>query len=200
MTMHFTGPQTRVVADTDIQLPAAGVAIGAFDGVHAGHQHLIRTAIEDARAQRVSAVVWTFDPPPKVFFGRAEQISPLNEKLARIATMGPDVIVVASFSRTYCRRSAAEFQADLARINPMCIHVGADFRYGTKQSGDTQLLAQCFHVKVAKPVYCKDGQVVSSTRIRQLMHGGDLSRAAQLQACPGPAALLAGHLQVLDHE
>ena len=81
--MDFSGTGTRVVTDRQIALPASVAAIGAFDGVHRGHQHLIRAAIRDARARGVPSVVWTFDPPPKVFFGRARQLVALDQKLAR---------------------------------------------------------------------------------------------------------------------
>ena len=109
--MDFSGTGTRVVTDRQIALPGSVAAIGAFDGVHRGHQHLIRAAIRDARARGVPSVVWTFDPPPKVFFGRARQLVALDQKLARIGLLGPDWIVVAPFHAAYARRSAEAFLA-----------------------------------------------------------------------------------------
>ena len=198
MSIEFTGALIPVVSDRGVSLPASVVAIGAFDGVHQGHQSLIRAAITQARAGSVPAVVWTFDPPPKVLFGRARPLSTLDDKLARIAQLGPDMIVVASFTRSYAARYAADFMADLARINPACIHVGADFRFGAGQSGDTAQLAERFDVSIANPVRCTTGEVVSSTRIRALRQSGDHSRAAELQACPGFGALIAGRTQTID--
>ena len=72
--MDFTGIQTRILSDRQAHLPASVMAIGAFDGVHRGHQQLIRSAVAEARAVRVPSVVWTFDPPPKVVFGRAKPL------------------------------------------------------------------------------------------------------------------------------
>ncbi|MFW5828802.1 MAG: FAD synthetase [Planctomycetota bacterium] len=198
MSFEFSGAQTRVVTDRQVRLDATVVAIGAFDGVHRGHQKLIRDAVADARAQEVPAVVWTFDPPPKVFFGRAAQLSPLQDKLARIALLGPDLIVVASFNATYCKRPAESFLDDLARIAPRRIHVGADFRFGARQAGDIQRLARRFEVQCALPVRCSAGEVVSSTRIRAMHSAGDSDGAASLQACPGSAARLAGRQQMQD--
>lgn len=198
MSFEFSGMQTRVVTDRQARLDASVVAIGAFDGVHRGHQQLIRDTIADAQWQGVPAVVWTFDPPPKVFFGRAAQLSPLHDKLARIARLGPDLIVVASFNATYCKRPAEAFLGDLARIAPRRIRVGADFRFGAGQAGDIHQLAQRFEVQCAAPVCCSAGEVVSSTRIRAMRSAGDADRAATLQACPGPAALLAGRQQMQD--
>ncbi|EPX76605.1 FAD synthetase family protein [Salipiger mucosus] len=198
MSFQFTGRPTLVVSDRDLSLPASVVAIGAFDGVHQGHQQLISEAVRDARAEGVPAIVWTFDPPPKVFFGRAARLSTLDDKLARIARLGPDLIAVASFTASYCARSAGAFLGDLARIGPRRVHVGADFRFGAKQTGDVELLAARFETRLARPVVCAGGEPVSSTRIRALRRAGDIAGAAVLQSCPGPAALLAGRLQMHD--
>lgn len=199
MGPDFTGQPTQVVTDRQIALPGSVVAIGAFDEVHRGHQALIRAAVAEACACRVPAVVWTFDPPPKVFFGRAALLSPLNEKLARIAALGPDHIVVASFTALYASRSAGDFIADLARIAPLCIHVGADFRFGARQSGDVALLARHYRLALAAPVCCLEGQTISSSRIRHLRAAGRGTEAETLLAAPPPLVALGGRLQTLDN-
>lgn len=196
--MDFSGTGTRVVTDRQIALPASVAAIGAFDGVHRGHQHLIRAAIRDARAQAVPSFVWTFDPPPKVFFGRARQLVALDQKLARIGLLGPDWIVVAPFHAAYARRSAEAFLADLGRIAPRRIHVGADFRFGARQSGDVALLARHFDLALARPVCCAGGQTISSSRIRLLTAEGRAEEAASLLAAPLPLATLGGALSTHD--
>ncbi|ARC35215.1 FAD synthetase (plasmid) [Paracoccus yeei] len=196
--MDFSGTGTRVVTDRQIALPASVAAIGAFDGVHRGHQHLIRAAIRDARARGVPSVVWTFDPPPKVFFGRARQLVALDQKLARIGLLGPDWIVVAPFHAAYARRSAEAFLADLGRIAPRRIHVGADFRFGARQSGDVALLARHFDLALARLVCCAGGQTISSSRIRLLTAEGRAEEAASLLAAPLPLATLGGALSTHD--
>lgn len=198
MGLDFSGAVTRVVTDRQIALPASVAAIGAFDGVHRGHQELIRAAVREARAKGTPSVVWTFDPPPKVFFGRARQLLPLDEKLARIGLLGPDWIVVAPFNATFARRSADSFLADLGRISPRSIHVGADFRFGARQSGDVALLARHFPVTVARPVCCAGGQTISSSRIRLLAAAGQADQAAALLAAPLPLAALGGALSTHD--
>lgn len=198
MSLDFSGAPVRVVSDRGLSLDASVIAIGAFDGVHRGHQSLIRSAVANARHLGLPAVVWTFDPPPKVFFGRARPLSTLEDKLARIAQLGPDMIVVASFTKSYCARAAGTFMDDLARLGPRRIHVGADFRFGAGQSGDTALLARRFDLCIGAPVRCAAGEVVSSTRIRALRRAGAHRDAADLQACPGIGALLAGRLQTFD--
>lgn len=198
MGLDFTGAAVRVVTDRQIALSASILAIGAFDGVHRGHQALIRASVADARAAGLPAVVWTFDPPPKVHFGRAVQLLPLAERLARIAALGPDWIVVASFTAAYARRSPADFLADLARIGPRRVHVGADFRFGAGQQGDVALLARQFAVALAPVTRCAAGETISSSRIRALQAAGRRGEAACLLAPPSPLMALAAALLTTD--
>jgi len=198
MFLEFSGWPTRVMRDDQLALPASIVTIGAFDGVHLGHQSLISRAVAEARAARLPAVVWTFDPPPKVFFGRARQLAPLSEKLARIARLGPDYIVVAAFCRGYAAQSPEDFVTDLSRIGPRRVHVGCDFRFGAKQAGDVRRLARHFDVAPPISVVCEEGAVISSTRIRALHAEGRLREAAMLQGNIAPWALLAGALMTED--
>lgn len=200
MGLDFTGAATRVVHDRQVSLPASILAIGAFDGVHRGHQALIRAAVAEARSRALPSVVWTFDPPPKVAFGRAVQLASLSQKLARIAALGPDWIVVASFTRHYAARSAADFLADLAAVAPRRIHVGADFRFGARQAGDVALLGQHYPVALARPVCCAKGETISSTRIRALNAAGRVADAdaAAILAAPPPLAALGGAILTND--
>lgn len=198
MGLNFSGSHTQIVGDRQIQLDASIVTIGAFDGVHRGHQTLIRRAVAEARSTGVACVVWTFDPAPKVFFGRAAPLSTLTDKIARLARLGPDYIVVACFNKTYCARSPEDFITDLSRLSPLTVHVGNDFRFGCRQAGDVTLLRQHFNVALADPVLCDGGQVVSSTRIRGLRADGQMAQAQNLQGALGFDALLAGRLLADD--
>lgn len=161
-------------------LGASVVTLGAFDGVHSGHQTLISGTVKRARALGVPSVVCTFDPPPKVFFGRATQLCPLAAKLARISALGPDHVVVFSFDEALRALSPAAFMARLALLRPREIRVGGDFRFGAKQEGNVSLLARRFDVHVQPPVRCAAGEVVSSTRIRGLLEQGLTAAAATL--------------------
>lgn len=165
-------------------LSASVLTIGAFDGVHAGHQALICGAIARARHLGVPAVVWTFDPPPKVFFGRACQLTPLDRKLSRISAFAPDLIVVSEFDSVFRATSADDFMDDISRIAPKEIHVGGDFRFGARQSGDVNLLATRFDVRIKAPILCAGGKIVSSTRIRALREQGRFDIAETLLGAP----------------
>ncbi|MBR0800375.1 FAD synthetase [Bradyrhizobium jicamae] len=162
-------------------LGASVVTIGAFDGVHRGHQELLRQTIAAAQQRGLPAVVYTFDPPPKVYFGQAEALNSLAEKLERIATFGPDHVIVADFDRTYIRRTAADFIAELERLHPHEVIVGEDFCFGSCKSGTALLLGQHFNTRILQPVRCSDGEIVSSSRIRTLRRSGLAAAAASLE-------------------
>lgn len=170
----------RLHRDRGPRLQGCVLALGAFDGVHQGHQALIRKAVAEARAARLPAVVWTFDPPPKVFFGRAELLTPLAEKLRRLACLEPDHIVVAAFDEAYRLRSAEAFLEDLERIRPRKIWTGEDFRFGAGQAGDVALLGRRFALGLHAPVRCAGGEIVSSSRIRALRAQGLVEAAEAL--------------------
>ncbi|MCR8547398.1 FAD synthetase [Salipiger sp. P9] len=197
MLGEYSGSRTEVMPEGLLDLPGSVVTIGAFDGVHRGHQALIRKTVARAQALGLPAVVWTFDPPPKVFFAGLEQLSRLDDKLARIGLLSPDYIVVASFTETYRKRSAEAFLEVLGRLRPAEVHVGGDFRFGAQQAGDVALLSQRFPVVPFAPVCCAGEEVVSSSRIRRLRAEGRRDLADRLHGSPGTGALLAGRL-VLD--
>ena len=177
MAFASQGITAQVVPAGHLRLPASILSIGAFDGVHRGHRTVLQSAIGEAKAQRLPAVVWTFDPPPKVFFERAEPLMVLNDRLARISALGPDYIVLASFTAAYATQSATGFLSDLANVGPRRIHVGANFRFGAGQTGDCGLLARHFSVALHNLVTCAAGEVISSSRIRALRKSGDMAGA-----------------------
>ncbi|MBR1205623.1 FAD synthetase [Bradyrhizobium sp. AUGA SZCCT0051] len=162
-------------------LDACVVTIGAFDGVHRGHQELLRQTIAAAQHRGVPSVVYTFDPPPKVYFGQAEALISLREKLERIATFAPDHVVVADFNQIYVRRSAADFLAELQLLQPREVIVGEDFRFGSCKGGTAQLLRQHFDTRILPPVRCGNGEIVSSSRIRTLRRSGLAAAASALE-------------------
>ena len=120
-------------------------------------------------------------PPPKVYFGQAEALISLREKLERIATFAPDHVIVADFNPIYVRRTAADFLAELQLLQPREVIVGKDFRFGSCKGGTAQLLRQYFNTRILPPVRCGNGEIVSSSRIRSLRRSGLAAAAAALE-------------------
>ncbi|PAY06848.1 FAD synthetase [Bradyrhizobium sp. UFLA03-84] len=162
-------------------LTASVVTIGAFDGVHRGHQELLRQTIAAAQRRGIPAVVYTFDPPPKVYFGQAEALISLDEKLERIATFAPDHVIIADFNQIYVSRTAADFLAELQVLHPREVIVGEDFRFGSCKGGTAKLLRRHFETRILPPVRCGNGEIVSSSRIRSLRRSGLAAAASALE-------------------
>lgn len=160
-----------------LSLPASVVTIGAFDGVHRGHQALILRATKRAERLSLPTVVYTFDPPPRSYLRGAKVLTSLPEKLRRLETLRVDHVVVAKFDAGYMSRTASDFLQELAAFRPAEVWVGSDFRFGPDREGDVNTLAACFAVRVMDPVRCSSGKTISSSRIRALVTQGALSEA-----------------------
>ncbi|MFD1737421.1 FAD synthetase [Bacillus salitolerans] len=170
--------------NTSLTLKNSIIAIGAFDGVHLGHQAVIKAIVERSKLLKVPAIVYTFDPPPRVYFHGVHHLTSIHEKLAKLEMLGVQHVIVDSFDKAYSNRSAYEFIDDLMKLNPMEILVGQDFRFGYGRYGDIQLLRQYFTVRIAESVCCSNGARISSTRIRALISKGDLQLSQSLLGWP----------------
>lgn len=166
------------------------VAIGNFDGVHRGHQAVLGEALDAARQQGVPALVLTFEPHPRQFF-RPEvplpRISPAPMKARILATLGFDAVIEQEFTAAFAGRSADAFVRDVLRDRLGISHVvaGMDFHFGRNREGDPAFLVEAgerlgFRVTQVRPFLDESGQVVSSSRIREYLAGGDLSAANRL--------------------
>lgn len=109
----------RVHPANTLTLPASVIAIGAFDGVHRGHQKLIGEMVKRSKDLGVPSVVYTFDPPPRAYFEGARILTPIQEKLRRLFELQVDHVVVANFGAAYIARSAADFIRELANLHPV---------------------------------------------------------------------------------
>ncbi|WP_110885159.1 riboflavin biosynthesis protein RibF [Deinococcus yavapaiensis] len=156
------------------------VAIGSFDGVHLGHQALIRVLREHARAARVPSVVYTFDPPTRVLTQGAEYLSTLPEKLALLQRFKVDEVIAVSFTREFAGRTKEEFLRDIATLRPRTIVVGEDFGFGKGRAGKLDDLREVTPNVVALPMFQLTGRDIKSTRIRELLGQGDVEGAAEL--------------------
>jgi len=171
----------------------ACVAVGVFDGVHLGHQQIIRQTIADARQHDAMALVITFDRHPNSVVAPDRvppQIFSRSQKLRAIESLGADALLEIHFDKAFSVKSGETFIRELARdlgkIHSIC--VGADFVFGHQRSGNVGLLKKLgaalnFQVHGLAAVSL-DGQVVSSTRIREMIRAGNFDAASQMLGRP----------------
>lgn len=169
------------------------LAIGFFDGVHLGHQQIIRQTIADARQHNAHALVLTFDRHPNAVIAPDREpplIYSLPQKLLVIESLGADTLLLIHFDKRFSQQSGEGFIRHLARdvgqIQSLC--VGTDFVFGHKRSGNVALLKELgneigFAVHGLAAVSL-DGQIVSSTRIRERIATGDLDAVSQMLGRP----------------
>jgi riboflavin kinase/FMN adenylyltransferase len=165
------------------------LAIGFFDGVHLGHQQIIRQTISDARQHGAVAVVLTFDRHPNTIVA-PEKVPPLiyslPQKLRAIESLGADALLLIQFDKKFSEQTGEEFirslACDFGKIHSIC--VGANFVFGHKRSGNVALLKKLgaelnFSVHGLAAVSL-DVEIVSSTRIRETIRAGNLDAASQM--------------------
>jgi riboflavin kinase/FMN adenylyltransferase len=166
----------------------ASIAIGNFDGVHAGHRGLIAGARQLAEAHDARTVALTFDPHPSAVVGAAgpPMICSLERRIELLGEAGADVVVVEPFTRELAARAPNAFVEEilLRALQARAITVGYDFTYGAGRAGTTDTLqAQAGRAGVEVrivPAIQIDGDVVSSTRIRGVLRAGDIPGANRL--------------------
>ncbi len=165
------------------------LAIGFFDGVHLGHQQIIRQTVADARQHGAAALVLTFDQHPNTVVA-PERVPPLiyslPQKLRAVESMGSDALLLIHFDKAFSEQTGEAFvrrlAGDLGRIQSVC--VGADFVFGYKRSGNVEMLkrlgSELNFIVHGVAAVSLDGQVVSSTRIREVIRTGDFDAASQM--------------------
>lgn len=167
------------------------LALGTFDGVHRGHKTLLLRAIELARKADLPAVALTFDRHPLALLcpGREPRLlTPPDQKRRLIEHLGIDVLVEQPFTREWARQTPERFLKALCRaMHPRALVVGENYTFGQNAMGNVQTLRELaprmeYELDVIAPILWA-GQMVSSTRIRQLLAAG----------CAGEAEMVAGH-------
>jgi riboflavin kinase/FMN adenylyltransferase len=183
---------TQLDALSAIALDASVVTIGTFDGVHLGHQHLIRSAIARGSELSVPVVVLTFEPIPAAvlrpehFPGR---ICPVAEKLAQIDRLGPDHLITIPFTHELASWTPEQFMSAVhAATGLRELWVGEAFALGKGRSGGVEQLTEIgnsmgYSVCAIQRREDIDG-VISSSRIRHAIQLGDVSLANRLLGRP----------------
>ena len=164
-------------------LPQA-IAIGNFDGMHLGHQALLRQLVAYAQTYRIVPAVMTFEPHPREFFmpqNAPPRLASMREKLEYFAEFGVQHIYVQRFNQRFAAQSPAAFMQVLRQqLNANVIMVGEDFCFGAKRAGNVQtLIDQGFNV-IPLPEVQLHGERVSSTLVRNALAAGELGKAHSL--------------------
>ncbi|SHG56685.1 riboflavin kinase / FMN adenylyltransferase [Thermosyntropha lipolytica DSM 11003] len=165
------------------------LALGNFDGVHVGHQKLIRTMIEKAHEEGGIAAAFIFDPHP------AKIINPLKapklllsaqKKAEFLANMGLDLLIYNSFTEEISKWEPEDFvrKVIVERIKAREVFVGFNYSFGYRGRGNPDLLQSLgdlygFKVHIIQPVEV-DGEIASSSLVRELLAKGDIKRASKI--------------------
>ncbi|MEN0643791.1 riboflavin biosynthesis protein RibF [Alkalicoccobacillus gibsonii] len=158
-------------------------ALGYFDGVHKGHQHVIRQAVSYAKEHGLESAVMTFHPHPKEVLMQLEQpmhfLTPLPDKLERIAELGVDRTYVVEFNQSFANLLPQEFVDHyLMALGAKHVVAGFDFTYGKKGKGTMVTMpdhAQGRFSSLAVPKVEREGIKVSSTALRELLQEGKVA-------------------------
>src|SRR5213079_660460 len=165
------------------------LAIGVFDGVHLGHQAVISTSAQHARAANGTPVVVTFDPhPEKVLRPKTAPhlLTATPHKIALIRDLGVAHLLIITFDKKFAATEPEDFVQQLVQhskpLREIC--VGHEWSFGRNRRGNLELLkklgAQSDFNVVGIPPVTVNGQIVSSTTIRQAVEAGDLRKAAEM--------------------
>lgn len=185
-------------SDLPVNMKAVALVLGNLDGVHLGHQELIR------RAQAEKApytLAFTFDPHPLEILkagGQFQRIFPRKAQIELLRRMGLDGVYFQSFTRSFSETSAEDFLIHLNQIfEPVLIVVGFNFRFGKDRRGTPELLkswaaarqaaGQKIRIDVVEPVTqdgTSEGPVISSSEIRRALVAGDVKKARRLLGFP----------------
>jgi len=171
----------------------SALAIGNFDGLHLGHQLILRRVLERSRQENCIAAVLTFYPHPTQVLRPADApplLMTLDQRLAAIAATGLDAALVIPFDAEFAKVSPEDFVHRYAvdTMHARMVAVGATFRFGYRQGGDVNTLIDLgkrwnFDVESVAPVVA-DGAVVSSTAIRKDLREGHVEEAARMLGRP----------------
>ena len=174
------------LSDAALSVPCV-LSIGNFDGVHLGHQSILRKVVERARSLRIQPAVLTFAPHPvRVLAPSAapKLITTLPQKIRLLESAGIEMLFIATFDMAFAALSPGDFiqryLVDGLRAKALC--VGSNFTFGHRQLGTSETLKQWRHEfeLIEVPSVSTRGIVVSSTLIRQRIQEGKVAQAGRL--------------------
>jgi riboflavin kinase/FMN adenylyltransferase len=169
------------------------IALGTFDGVHLGHQVVIRRAVEEGRKRGLRVGAVTFDPHPQAVLRPGSELKLLTTLEVReeiLLACGVDEVHVMRFDENLSKKTPEEFVREVlvGKFKAAVVVVGENFRFGHKASGNIEDLRR--HMRetggeaYAVPIYACLGESINSTKIRALVAGGEVREAARLLGRP----------------
>jgi len=183
----------RDLAALPAELRSGAIAIGNFDGVHLGHARIVERVLAKARAVGGPAVIFTFDPHPVRLLRPAEAPPPLtwtDRKAELLAALGVDAIVAYPTDEALLQLDAQEFFDRIVRreLDARAMVEGPNFYFGRGRGGTIEVLrrltaAAGIQLEIVEPLVI-DGEIVSSSRVRQLLVAGNVAEARRLLTRP----------------
>jgi riboflavin kinase/FMN adenylyltransferase len=165
------------------------LTIGNFDGVHLGHQHILRLVVEKAKSLKMSSVVMTFEPQPLEVFAKDKapaRLTRLRDKYVQLSKLEIDRLLCINFNEQFAQIEPESFIHDLLvkRLGVKFLVVGDDFCFGKSRRGNFDMLKQAgeqfdFDV-VSSHSFCLDSLRVSSTAIRDALAHNELQAASEM--------------------
>ncbi len=178
----------------EIKFNSPILTLGTYDGVHLGHQEIIRSLIEKAKSEGKESVLFTFEPHPrKVLYPESysvKLIDTVEEKLEKLEELGLDTVILFPFTKEFSRLSAMEFVRDVLvnQIGVSEMHIGHDHHFGKNREGsfqELQELGEVYHFNVFQlPAISVEETTISSTKIRNAILEGNVAYAATLLGTP----------------
>jgi riboflavin kinase/FMN adenylyltransferase len=171
---------------------AAVVTVGTFDGIHLGHRYLIDEVVKRAQRTGFSSTLVTFDPHPRMVLGTANRkqelrlLTPTEEKLSLLRELNIERVILINFTLEFAQKDSADFVKEVLydTIGFSEIVIGHDHAFGHNRSGNISTLRELseqlgFRVDKLEP-FEKDGEVVSSSRIRSFLESGQIEKATKI--------------------
>jgi riboflavin kinase / FMN adenylyltransferase len=175
----------------EVNLQNAWLTVGVFDGVHRGHQQIIKKLTADAHANEAPAVVLTFDPhPTSVLSGKEIKCLTLTDERAELlGDLGVDVVITERFTRELSAVTAYDFMSRLKHhLDLQHMLIGYDFALGKGREGNatrlTEIGSELGYTVGVVPALSDESGVISSTAIRKLIEVGNIAEATRLLGRP----------------
>ena len=166
------------------------IAIGNFDGVHKGHQKIIKECIKISKKKELNSAIITFKPHPRYFFNKKckpFKLTSTKTKISEIEKLSPDYLIFLNFNQFLYHLSPEEFikKILIKRFKTKHIVAGYNFRFGYKRKGNVQLLNKLskkyyYNLSIIKPIISKNGKIYNSSIIRKNLESGHYNKVKEM--------------------